>query len=118
MSDNRRKFTRVLFHIHAELEGLGEKIEGRVTDISLKGLFVETAGTVEIGEEMDVTLTMPFTVPPIEFRCRASAVRLASEGIGLEIVESDLQSFTHLKNIVAMHIGDPDKVLEEFMRKE
>ena len=118
MSDNRRKFTRGNYRIFAEMEYAGEKIGGKVTDLSIKGLFVQMDEQVALGEALEVTLRMPFSIPPLEFRFRASVVRHAPGGIGLEIVESDLQAFTHLRNIVALQVGDSDQVLEELLPKK
>lgn len=115
MSDERRQFTRVPFHIIAAVEFQGEIVEGRVSDLSMKGLFVTTQRSVPEGEFVAVTLRMPDTNPPLEFRLRALVVREIPAGIGLQICESEIQSFTHLRNIVAMQSDDPDRVLEEFL---
>lgn len=117
MTDEKRKFTRVAFKIYAEMQYAGTIISGRVTDLSLKGLFVHTGEQVEVGEEMDVTLRLPSTSPPLDFRFRATVARIAAGGLGMEIVESDIQSFTHIRNIVAMHLEDPDQILDEFSPK-
>ena len=117
MSDERRQFTRVHFHIFAEIQCQGETICGRVVDLSLKGLFVYTDKKLECGEVVSVKLRLPLTNPPLEFHLRAEAVRNTETGIGFSIVESDVQSFTHLRNIVAMQAEDPDMVLEELMPK-
>ena len=113
MTDEKRKFTRVPFRIYAEMQYEESTICGKVTDLSLKGLFVQTSVRVDIGADLDVMLRLPSTIPPLEFRFRAVVVRLAEDGIGLEIVESELQSFTHLRNIVALHVADPDRVIDE-----
>ena len=115
MSDEKRGFTRVPFHIFATIEGQGEIIEGQVTDLSLKGLFVETQGVATLDGEVDVTLRMPGTKPPLEFLVRAVVARITPEGIGIKISEADIQSFTHLRNIVTMQAADPDRVLDELL---
>ena len=117
MSDERRQFTRVHFHVYAEINCQGEIINGRVVDLSLKGLFVYTDKKLEIGEVVEVKLRMPLTNPPLEFHLRAEVMRNTETGIGFRIVESDVQSFTHLRNIVAMQAEDPDQVLEELLPK-
>ena len=118
MSNERRIFTRVLFHVYAEINFQGETITGQVTDLSLKGMFVHTTCAVPNGEVMDVKLRMPSTNPPLEFHLRTEVVRNTTEGIGLKIVEADVQAFTHLRNIVAMQSNDPDHVLEELIKKK
>lgn len=113
MTNKKRVFTRVPCQIQAAIEGLGEVMEGEVSDLSLKGLFVKTQGSTSLGDEVDVTLRMPMTNPPLEFRVHAEVVRIAQDGIGLKICESDIQAFTHLRNIVAMQADEPDEILDE-----
>ena len=115
MSDERRQFTRVHFHVLAEINHQGEIITGQVIDLSLKGLFVYTTSTLEVGEAVSVKIRLPLTNPPLEFHLRAEVMRNTSDGIGFKIVESDVQSFTHLRNIVAMQAKDPDCVLDELL---
>lgn len=118
MSDERRRFTRVHFHVLAEICYQQVLLSGQVSDLSLKGLFVHTDQSIPLGEVVDVKIRMPLTNPPLEFRLRAEAVRVVAEGIGLRIVEADVQSFTHLRNIVAMQANDPDQVLDELLTKD
>ena len=115
MSNDRRQFTRVHFHVFAEINHHGTIITGQVIDLSLKGLFVYTGSTMEVGEVVDVKIRMPLTNPPLEFHLRAEVMRNTADGIGFKIVESDVQSFTHLRNIVAMQANDPDSVLDELL---
>ena len=115
MSDERRQFTRVHFHVFAEINHQGTVVTGQVVDLSLKGLFVYTGSTLEVGEVVDVKIRMPLTNPPLEFHLRAEVMRNTANGIGFKIVESDVQSFTHLRNIVAMQAKDPDRVLDELL---
>lgn len=117
MSNERRQFTRVQFPIHASIECQGAIIEGDVTDLSMQGFFVLTQKILPMGEEIDVTLRMKGTNPPIELRFGAIVARISPGGVGLKIFESDIQSFTHLRNVVAMQAEDPDNVLDEFLLK-
>ena len=117
MSKERRKFTRVNFRIHAAIEYQGIVIGGDVSDLSMQGLFVTTQEEIPLEEQVDVTLRMPGTNPPIEFRLRAVVARVIPEGIGLKICEADIQSFIHLRNIVEIQSDEPENVLEEFLKK-
>ena len=117
MSDERRNFTRVLFHVFAEINYQGVVVTGQVTDLSLKGLFLNTDRIMAIGENVEMKLWLAATNPPLEFHLRADVARVAPGGIGLKISEADVQSFTHLRNIVAMQVDDPDHVLDELLPK-
>lgn len=115
MPNERRQFTRVLFPIHAAIECQGAIVSGNVSDLSLRGFFVATEERVPMDEEVNVTLRMQGTNPPIVLRFAALVVRVIPSGIGLKICEADLQSFTHLRNVVAMQSDDPDHILDEFL---
>jgi len=38
-----------------------------------------------------------------------------SDGVALQFAQVDLDSFVHLKNIVAYNSGGEDKIMEEFV---
>lgn len=42
--------------------------------------------------------------------------RLTDAGIAVEFKEMDLDSFTHLRNIIAQNTDDPDAAYEEYCR--
>jgi hypothetical protein len=115
MSNEKRQFTRVQFPIHASISYQGGIIDGDVTDLSMQGFFVLTQAVLPKDEDLTVTLKMQGTNPSIELRFGVTVVRVGANGAGLKICESDIQSFTHLRNVVAMHLEDPDRVLDEFL---
>lgn len=111
MLQERRRFARVNFHIPATLEWQGAFLEGELVNLSLQGLQLTTQEVMAVDDSVDVSLRIPGTRPPLEFRLRTIVAWVAPGTIGLKICETDIQSFTHLRYIVAMKSDDPDRVL-------
>lgn len=115
--EGKRQFTRVPFVINATLEFQGEEISGEVENLSLKGLFVKTATSIPVAEEISLCLTLMGTTPKLSFWLKGRVSRCTPVGLGFEIVETDLPAFIHLRNIVSMNVEDADQVLLELQKQ-
>src|SRR5512147_3243700 len=90
---------RIPFVRKSRLTHGGGVEEAFVVDVSLRGVYVERADPLPVGEMVDLELVLPGNDIPMRARCRvawshmAEAERLHSKslpsGIGLEIVEAD-----------------------------
>ena len=114
--DGKRKFTRVPFLIKAAIDFQGEEIIGDVDNLSLRGLYVRTPTPIAVGEELPLCLTLSGTSPKISFWLRGRVSRATAGGLGIEIVETDLPAFIHLRNIVSLNVEDADQVLLELQQ--
>jgi hypothetical protein len=59
MIKNRRSEERVSTNLPAKWSGITGDHEGRIEDLSLRGCFVNTAGTVDVGEIVVVEIKLP-----------------------------------------------------------
>ncbi len=59
MKDERREDERVTLSLEANWEGLSGRYRARVSDISLGGCFLDTAGTVTPGEIITFEIKLP-----------------------------------------------------------
>jgi hypothetical protein len=59
MIKNRRSDERVSTNLQAKWSGITGDHEGRIEDLSLRGCFVNTAGTVDVGEIVVVEIKLP-----------------------------------------------------------
>jgi hypothetical protein len=90
----RRVFARLPYRIPCEFQYGGSKMAGIVTDISARGLFVETSNRIPIGTELHLVLRDPrgsFEVVGRVMRERRSHrslrhVRASGLGIQLDVV--------------------------------
>jgi hypothetical protein len=114
--DEKRKFTRVSFAIQAQVEWQGKNLAGEVANLSLRGMLVKVPEPIPVGQKVAVTLRLVGSSSDLRVRLEGHVVRVAPEGIGLEIEQMDLDSFIHLRGIIAYNSGDANRVDEEFGR--
>ncbi len=115
--NNNREFTRSTLKIAAVLSPEnGEDISGEVDNVSLYGLFLNTAGQANLQEKEPVQMTINLSGENTELRidCRASIAHVKDTGIGVHIENLSVDAFLHWKNIVTYASGDSEKIEEEF----
>ncbi len=101
-NQERRRHTRVEFSTRIVLMTNDAEIEARGSskDLSLKGVFLNTDKKLEAGLECNVKIYLSGGIGDIELAMKARVARVVDTGIGLSFEAMDLDSYTHLKNIV------------------
>lgn len=115
--NHQRRRLRVPFQVDVELHVEGHDIISVTSkDISMKGVFIETEEKIEEGRPCSVriSLTGASGIPPLDIKGKVA--RVTPEGVGVEFLEMDSESFKHLRNIVAYNFGDADEVDDEIGR--
>ena len=111
----KRKFSRVPFHIEAEINVNGSNFKGEVENLSLKGMLVHIDDhLLELGTPLTMIINLTGVNSNLSINLKGRVVRVNQEGIGIFFEEIDLDSFIHLKNIIDYNVADPEKVKEEF----
>lgn len=111
-NNDRRQFTRVNFRHEMEIrDGQGQLYKGAFNDISLKGMlfFCEKmppegaviTGIMPLGEEK---MTIVGRV------LRSSHER----GVAIRFENMDVESFSHLRRLVSLNMGDAERIDAEF----
>lgn len=59
MSDEQRTSERVPTNLPTKWQGFSGSHEGRIEDLSLTGCFVNTKGTVDVGEMVTLLIQLP-----------------------------------------------------------
>ena len=108
-----RKFSRVQFNVGAAVRIGGRQFHGAVENLSMTGMFLVTNEQLEAGDTADITIALTGTVPEIAVNFTGVVTRLTEDGVGFTFEKTDLDSYTHLKNIIAYNIDDAEKVMEE-----
>lgn len=100
--DERRKHIRVHFKTRILLcaDGIEIDAEGSSKDLSMKGVFITTDKHLPLGTACDVKILLSGGIKDLELTMEATVARVEPTGIGLAFDSIDLDSFTHLKNIV------------------
>jgi hypothetical protein len=110
----KRRFTRVDFHITATVEVDGQSITGTVENLSMRGLFLATDQRLPVGSDVGITIALsdqPEVGETIEME--GSVARLTDDGIAFSFGRIDFDSYLHLKNIVTLNTGDASTVEHE-----
>lgn len=108
-----RKFSRVPFHVTATVTAGGRSFQGKVSDLSMNGMFLETPERLPDGEAVDLMITLEGTEPEITVSFQGKVSRTTENGIGFHFEKIDLDSYTHLRNIIAYNMADAEKVMDE-----
>jgi len=102
-NDDRRKYSRVGFatEIKIVLKNKDKvELEGNSKDLSRKGLFVSTDKRFEPGTLCSVKIYLTGGVDKIELLIDGTIVRQTDTGIGIVFNSMDVDTYSHLKNIV------------------
>ncbi len=108
-----RKFSRVPFHVTVTATVEGRSFQGKVSNLSMNGLFLETSEKLPDGEAADLVITLEGTDPEIAVSFLGRVCRITEDGIGFRFEKIDLDSYTHLRNIIAYNMADAEKVMDE-----
>jgi len=111
----KRHFSRVEYHVHAVISCDGETIQADVENLSLKGMLVHSDRQLPLGRMADITISLSDVSPPIVIRLKGEVVRSQNWELGFNFERIELDSFMHLRNIVAICKGDADSVMDEFI---
>lgn len=109
-SDNsaeRRHFWRSVFHAPVRLTLPDETYVVYLLDISLKGALVERIGvwSVQAGQKCQLRLELS---PEAVITMEMTVAHVDQAFLGLHCDHIDLDSMTHLRNLVEFNSGDPD----------
>lgn len=108
-----RKFSRVRFNVGATIRVGDRQFQGAVENLSMAGMFLVTSEQLPEGEAVDITIVLTGTEPEIAVNFNGIVTRITEDGVGFTFEKMDLDSYMHLKNIIAYNIDDAEKVMEE-----
>ncbi len=112
---DRRRFLRVSYSVSATLtDEKGNQVSGDIKNLSLKGAFVESNDEMDIGSSVKIAINVVSLSSSLNLNLKGEVVRKDHKGIGVEFTEMDIDSFVHLKSIVALNHGDLDIIEDEF----
>jgi hypothetical protein len=106
--DERRRFSRIVFHRPAELETRDVRASCEVLDVSLKGALVELPVTCATTLKEPCSLTLRLDAGETTIRMVGEIVHREGNQIGFRCKEIDLESIAHLRRLVELNVGDDD----------
>ncbi len=82
------------------------KYDGDSKDISLRGVFLNTDDTLEMNTDCDIEIRLPGAQEDIVLSLKGHIVRKDEAGYAIYFDSVDLDSYTHLKNIIKYNSPD------------
>jgi hypothetical protein len=112
----KRKHRRVRFEVTATVRADRTSIDGMVDNLSMKGMFLTTGETLPCDSPLEISITLSGSSSMLSIMLKGRAVRHTDKGVAIEFQEMDLDSFIHLRNIIAQNCDDPDALCEEYCK--
>jgi c-di-GMP-binding flagellar brake protein YcgR len=109
-----RKFSRIRFAVDATVRtSNGRQFQGELQNLSMSGMFIVTEERLPLDEEVEIAMLLTGTSPQVSINFNGKVCRISDDGLGFAFEKIDLDSYTHLRNIIAYNIEDSEKVMEE-----
>lgn len=103
-NDDRRKHSRVGFStvikILLEADGKQVSLDANSRDLSLKGIFISTEAKYSTGTKCIVKVYLTGGIDKIELSMKGTVVRGSDNGMGIVFDSMDVDTYSHLKNVV------------------
>lgn len=109
----KRSFTRVMFQTDAVVSYEGGTISGKVENLSMNGMFLRTPEKIPRDTLLAIRVSLSGATSELSIQLKGIVVRPGEDGAAIQFKEMDLDSFIHLKNVVAYNCGDEGEVMEE-----
>jgi hypothetical protein len=107
MPHERRHFVRISFDNPALLTTSKGVFDVQVVDLSLKGALVVLPPQATLTEGLPCQLTVPLTETGDHIAMTLTVAHMQSPYAGLRCTSIDLDSVTHLRRLLELHLGDP-----------
>jgi hypothetical protein len=114
----KRKNTRIIFEVDAAIKFKKKSIGCTVSNLSLNGALLKTKekipSDIKADTEVKVSVHMEGSTSELTINLNGIVVRTGDSEIAVQFESIDLDSFIHLKNIVAYNEGSEEKIMVEF----
>jgi multidrug efflux pump subunit AcrA (membrane-fusion protein) len=108
----KRKRSRVGFSTQIVLR-IGDseiKVDGSSKDLSLKGVFVNTGEAMDLGAACQVEVFLTGMTEAVVLRMDGRIARIEETGVAVIFDSMDVDSYTHLKNVLRYKSENPDEI--------
>jgi hypothetical protein len=103
MSDEKRTAQRVATNFPARWRGVSGSHEGRVEDLSINGCFVNTKGSVDVGEMVNLLVQLP-SGEWLPLRGKVAFFQQLT-GFSVSFAHADEEELARLDQLVASQSG-------------
>lgn len=114
MSDNKRRFTRVVFRAEAELNVDGVIYTSAVIEnLGIGGCLLPLSVPFAAETDCTVKIMMSGTSSELSIKAHGKIKRNNGDTVAVKFAKIDPDSLYHLKNIIRYNAADPDVVESE-----
>ncbi|MFA6010298.1 MAG: PilZ domain-containing protein [Desulfobacteraceae bacterium] len=108
----RRNGIRVEFEteVTVTVEGVESHYKGSSKDLSLRGVFVQTSKAPRQNTPCQVSIKLQGLEEDMVLKMEGRVVRVSAEGYAIFFDSVDLDTYTHLKNIVRYNSPESDDI--------
>ena len=113
----KRNFLRTKYISRAFIKLNDEVVVGDITNLSLNGAMVkvDTLHKLNMYDHIELEMSISNNETAIKIKSTGAVVRLEDFEIGIRFETMDLDSFTHLRNIIAYNTGEYDRIMDEMI---
>jgi hypothetical protein len=111
---NERSKSRVAFHVKASIKSGDSTVEGDVDNLSMNGMFIRCSEKITPGLVSSITIYLSGASSELTLNLVGKVVRGDENGLAVNFLEMDLDTYIHLKNIIAFNQIDNIKIVREF----
>ncbi len=111
---DKRRGTRVMFNVKAELTYDNNIIRGEVRNLSLKGMLVAAETAVPEDTDVDIKIYLSGASSSLTLDMKGTVVRGDENNLAILFQEIDVESFIHLRSVVGYNEGNEEKIMREF----
>lgn len=102
----KRTDTRIHFDVRGAVEHNGITYSGDIDNLSMKGMFLNTHAPVPAGSEVKIRIHLSGASSDLVVNINGKVARSDNTGMGLTFDRIDLDSYTHLRNIITYNMRE------------
>jgi hypothetical protein len=110
----KRTSTRVPFQVSARIDYKHGSFEAEITNLSTTGAMLQTDELIPLSDVIDITIFLSGASSELAMDVKATVLRHEKDGIAVSFSDVDLDSYIHLRNIVAHNSIDEEKIIRDF----
>lgn len=112
----KRAATRIVFNVKSRVKYDKKTVEGNVINLSMHGMLLSSGQDIPVGKTVKAEIFMEGTTSKLKIKVKGRVLRSDRTGTAITFKSVDIDSFIHLKNIIAYNEGDVDKIMKEFYK--
>ncbi len=114
MGKEKRRFTRIIFDVPAELvfSGIVYKID-KLINLSVGGCQIDVDGDFAVGSTCDIDISLGAEKTVVQIK--GEIIRVINKEVSLRFTSISPESLHHLQNIIKYNAVDPEMIEEELL---